>query len=268
LEFSEGSHSAGFFLWSERFVATAFTIEYFTRWIASRSWTYPFRVTALIDSAAILPFYIGFAVDLRSLRMVRALRILRLLKLYRYTSAMENITNAFHRIRYEFAIIGFAVLTFGWLSAVAIYELEHATQPAVFGKLSDAAWFVLTTITTVGYGDKTPITPGGRVATAVVMIGGLVLFGTFVSLIGGAFIEELRRKTHADSEAAESAKVFQVVGLTLENFDPQYVLQVIEARSTSSQGISHDESVRLLAVACKRLLAESKPRNNGELSNR
>lgn len=240
LEFCDAAHPPEFFVWSERIVTVLFTIEYIARWIASRKLFYPFQLMALIDLLAVLPFYVGVMVDLRSLRVIRALRILRLFKLYRYTNAMESIGNAFHRVRYEFGVIGFAVLTLAVLGAVAIFELEHAAQPEAFARLSDAAWFVLATITTVGYGDKVPVTPAGRTATAMVMIGGLGLFGTFVSLIGGAFVEELRKtpSTEAESPAAP------------EEFDPRSVL----AQVGDGSAILHGEAVRLLVVACQRLI--------------
>lgn len=181
-----------FFIWSERIVTVLFTLEYLIRWVASRSVTYPLRPMAIVDLVAILPFYVGFLVDLRALRLIRVLRIVRLFKLYRYTDALQAISNAFFRVRYEFAVVGFAVLTLGLICSVAIYELEKDAQPEVFAKFSDAIWYTLTTLTTVGYGDKVPITAGGRLVAVVLMIGGLGLFGTFVSLIGSAFIEEIR----------------------------------------------------------------------------
>jgi len=256
VEITQTEDSSAFFLWSERVVGALFTIEYLARWVASRSIFYPLRIMAIIDLVSILPFYLSFMVDLRSFRMIRVLRILRMFKLYRYTSAMEHIGNAFYRIRYEFGIIGFAVLTLGWIGAVAIHELEHVAQPEAFAKLSDAAWFVLATITTVGYGDKVPITPGGRIATALVMIGGLGLFGTFVSLIGSAFVEELRNARLTGAQAgSEPQSGGPIVEMTLGSFDAYIVLQQIQGNSPNAgNGIPHDEALRLLSVACQRLL--------------
>lgn len=242
LEFTDTEHSVGFFLWSERVVAALFTVEYIARWAGSRSLFYPFRPLAIVDLVAILPFYIGFLVDLRALRLVRALRVLRLFKLYRYTGALRNLVNAFNRIRYEFAVIGFAVLTLAWMSTVAIYELEKPAQPEAFAKLSDAAWYTVVTLTTVGYGDKVPVTTAGRIVASMTMLAGLGLFGTFISLIGGAFLEELRN-------AARPAGPEKTVSPA---FDPQHVLNAIEQGSRPS----HDEAVQLLVCACRRLVQE------------
>src|SRR5262245_35528824 len=193
VEYTGTERSTGLWLWSERCVAAIFTAEYITRWVASRRWLYPLRPMAVLDLLAILPFYVGFFVDLRSLRLIRTLRVLRLFKLTRHGRALATLSNAFHRIRHEFAVIGFALFIVCWCSAVAIFELERHAEPKRFGKLSDAVWYVLVTVTTVGYGDLYPVTGGGKLVASCTMIAGLALFGTFISLVGGAFVEELRR---------------------------------------------------------------------------
>ena len=248
LEVSDADESTGFFLWSERVVTVLFTIEYVVRWVASRRWLYPLRPMAIVDLLAILPFYLGFLVDLRALRLLRVLRVLRLFKLYRYTNALQSIRNAFHRVRYEFGVVGFAVLTLLLVCSVVIYELERDAQPVAFARVSDAVWFSLTTLTTVGYGDRVPVTVGGKLVAVFMMVGGLGLFGTFVSLVGGAFVEELRRRSPR-LEPVPAAE-------TGVGFDAQRVLQSIEQGAFAGGGACQTEGVRLLAVACRLLVSE------------
>jgi voltage-gated potassium channel len=246
IELGEAENPTPFFLWSERVVAAIFTVEYFVRWIGSRTWTYPFRLMAILDLLAVLPFYLTFIVDMRALRLLRTLRMLRLFKLSRHGSALKNIVNAFNRIRYEFSIVGFAVFVIGWCCAVAIYELERESQPAIFGKLSDAVWFVLTTLTTVGYGDKVPVTAGGKVVAALTMIAGLGLFGTFVSLVGSAFLEEIRKgNPFASDQIREKDR-----GPVQKEFDPHEVLKWID-QGCPDRGIEFKpDPVSLLREAC------------------
>lgn len=252
LEVSDSDQSTGFFLWSERVVTAVFTVEYLVRWVASRRWLYPLRPMAVVDLLAILPFYLGFFVDLRALRLVRVLRVLRLFKLYRYTTALQSIRNAFYRVRYEFGVVGFAVLTLLLVCSVAVYELEREAQPAQFARVSDAVWFSLTTVTTVGYGDRVPVTTGGKLVAVFLMVGGLGLFGTFVSLVGGAFVEELRR-TAQRPEPAPPADA---------GFDAGRVLELIDRVAFGAgAGHCHAEGVRLLAVACRLLAGE--PQGSG-----
>jgi voltage-gated potassium channel len=246
-----------FFVWSERIVTVLFTAEYGIRWFASRSLSYPLRPMAIVDLVAILPFYLGFLIDLRALRLVRVLRIARLFKLYRYTSALQSISNAFFRVRYEFAVVGFAVVTLGLISSVAVYELERDAQPEVFARFSDAVWYTLSTLTTVGYGDKVPITPGGRLVASFLMIGGLALFGTFVSLIGSAFLEEIRQgaaKPDDDPTALVISPPFGPPHFSAEAFDPAQTLRAIDAGELGSDDPRHAAMLRLLAAACRQLL--------------
>ncbi|MES2789646.1 MAG: ion transporter [Planctomycetota bacterium] len=257
LEFNDSDHAAAFFLWSERIVTVLFTVEYFVRWISSRSLSYPLRPMALVDLLAILPFYLSFMFDMRSLRLIRAGRVVRLMKLYRYTNALHGIQSAFLRVRYEFGIIGFAVLTLACICSVAIYEAEKVAQPQVFAKLSDAAWYTMTTLTTVGYGDKVPVTLVGRLVAVFMMVCGLGLFGTFVSLIGSAFLEELRKP--ARTAGAEAPPKLAVVSLDYasrptEEFDPHQVLSALD-NGVYGRHVEHNhqEMARLLTLACQQL---------------
>lgn len=252
LEIPQTEHHP-FMVWSERLVAIVFTIEYLTRWWISRSWTYPLRLIALIDLLAILPFYLGFWIDLRSLRVLRAIRAFRFFKLYRYTNAMESIQRACHSVRYEFGVIGFAVLTLAWVGSITIYEAERYVQPETFGRLSDAAWYTAVTLTTVGYGDKVPVTSAGRMISIVIMITGLGLFGAFVSLVGSAFLEELRRSPRSNGTPVTLANF---VDDNPDHFDPVEVLHLIEQNHLSGRSDRHTRDLeRLLATACHRLIA-------------
>jgi voltage-gated potassium channel len=243
-----------FFLWSEWIVTGFFTAEFLIRWIASRSLWYPLHPMAIVDLFAILPFYVGFLVDLRALRLIRVLRIFRLFKLYRYTDALQAILNAFFRVRYEFAVVGFAVMTLGLICAVAVFELESEAQPQVFARFSDAVWYTLTTLTTVGYGDKVPVTAGGRAVASVLMIGGLGLFGTFVSLIGSAFIEEIRSTATGINDTGDSSCP-AAAGSGSGEFNPGEILRAIEAGAFCTRPHS-DQAVRLLEAACRELIGD------------
>jgi voltage-gated potassium channel len=246
-------HVSPVFLAIERVVATLFTLEYVCRWAASRQWSYPLQPMAIVDLLAILPFYLGFLVDLRTLRMIRLLRVLRLFKLYRYNHALESIVSAFLRVRYEFGVVGFAVLLVLWCSSVAMYEMERDAQPQVFAKLTDAIWFVLTTLTTVGYGDKVPITVGGKLIAGSLMITGLGLFGTFVSLIGSAFLEEIRRRHVPQSDESST----QVHPTLLAALEPTQVLALLnQGALVDAAGTPKPETLALLKYACERLQAK------------
>jgi voltage-gated potassium channel len=188
-----------FFLWAEHAIAAIFTVEYVVRWRYSpNKWRYPFTFLAIVDLLAILPFYVGFMFDMRSLRIIRTLRILRLLKIYRYNEALQSFAVSFARIRRELYIVGVAVLFLVFLSSTMEHECERLAQPEKFGKFTDAVWWSFVTLTTVGYGDVFPVTLSGRLVAIVTLILGMGIFGTFLSLIGSAFISTMQEKGKGD----------------------------------------------------------------------
>ena len=188
-----GRHSLDghpFFVWSERIVATFFTVEYLLRWAAARSLMYPFTPMAIIDLIAILPFYLGFLIDLRSLRMIRTIRIFRLLKFYRYHEALRRIARSFGRAAPNLGAIAFLVLVFVAFSSAFILEMERATQKDKFTSLGDAAWWSVVTMTTVGYGDLYPVTWTGRLVGVGTIVFGVAVFSMFFSALQHAFAGE------------------------------------------------------------------------------
>jgi voltage-gated potassium channel len=170
-----------FLNFSEIAVVSLFSIEYICRVIASeKKLRFIFSFYGLIDLLAILPFYLAFAVDLRSLRLVRLLRLIRLLKLVRYNKAIKRFADALYLAKEELIVFTLASLIMLYLTSVGIYHFEHAAQPDVFKSIFDCLWWAVATLTTVGYGDIYPVTTGGKVFTfGILMIGlGLVAVPT------------------------------------------------------------------------------------------
>jgi voltage-gated potassium channel len=235
LEFCHTEHSrAGhiFFLWSERTVAGIFTIEYITRWIySSRKKSYPFTPLAIIDLLAILPFYLGFLVDMRSLRLIRTLRILRIFKFYRYNEALRRITLTYYRVKDELYVLGGAILLLVFFSGTIIYEAEREVQPEMFTKYSDGIWWSIVTLTTVGYGDKYPITFTGRLTACITMIVGLGLFGSFISIMGSSFISTIKEKNavkHVNISSSNMDHIRNILESSGKTLDENGINEVIE----------------------------------------
>jgi voltage-gated potassium channel len=147
----------------------------------------------IIDLMAILPFYLSQLFNL-DLRVLRALRLLRFLKLSRYSPAMHSLLRVLSNERR--ALMGAGLLLMGAVlfAATGIYFIESAAQPAKFGSVPDAAWWAISTLTTVGYGDVTPITPLGRLFGAIVMVTGLCILALPVAIIAAGFTQEVNRR--------------------------------------------------------------------------
>ena len=144
----------------------------------------------LIDIIAIIPLYLSIF-DVVNAESLVALRLLRLLQLVRFFSPLVVLWRV---IRSEApAMMGaiFIVLVLIVIAASGMYLVERDVQPEDFGSIPSAMWWASVTLTTVGYGDVTPITALGRVIGVVIMILGIGLVALPAGMLAGRFSEEL-----------------------------------------------------------------------------
>lgn len=190
-----------FFSAFQVFSVAVFSVEYVSRlwagierpeyadpvWGRLRFAASPYMV---IDLLAILPFFLGLVIDLRSLRALRLARFLRLFKLARYSSSLRAFTRVLRKKREDLviAIMGSMVLLL--VTSSLMYFAEHDTQPEAFSSIPASLWWGVVTLTTVGYGGVYPVTPLGRILGAVVALIGIGLFALPASILASGFIEE------------------------------------------------------------------------------
>ncbi len=198
-------------LWAIEVVSVLiFSVEYVVRIMLSRPrLRYAISFFGIIDLLAILPFYLGLVVDLRSLRALRLMRLFWLLKLMRYSEAAQRFQRAFEIAREEIVLFGAMAAIHLYLAAVGIHYFENEAQPEKFGTVLDSLWWAVVTMTTVGYGDAYPITAGGKIFTFFVLLIGLgfvaVPTGLIVSAMSKARAEESERERNRRSAGHDSA---------------------------------------------------------------
>jgi len=125
----------------EAFSVCVFTIEYLLRvYVATPRTAYIFSFFGLVDLAAILPFYLGTGVDLRSIRTLRLLRLFRILKLARYSAAVRRFHRALAMAKEEIILFLTATAILLYLGAVGIYYFESEAQPERFGSVLHCLW--------------------------------------------------------------------------------------------------------------------------------
>lgn len=186
----------------ETITVAIFTAEYVLRLAVARNKIrFVFSFFGLVDLVAILPFYLARGVDLRSLRAFRLLRLFRALKLLRYSEAIRRFRYAFRLAREEIVLFGAVALLLLFLSAVGIYYFESEAQPESFGSIVDSLWWAVATLTTVGYGDVYPVTPGGKVFTFLVLLVGLGIVAVPSGLVASALSEARRVQTEGPDSA-------------------------------------------------------------------
>jgi voltage-gated potassium channel len=129
-------------------------------------------------------------------RIARVVRILRILRAFR--SAKVLITFLFeHRAQSTLAVVSMMSAVLVIFSSVVILHVESLPNSNIKTP-EDALWWAISTITTVGYGDKYPITDAGRLVAVLLMISGVGLFATFTAFISAFFMESAHKKTGDD----------------------------------------------------------------------
>ncbi|MDO6597830.1 ion transporter [Oceanihabitans sp. 2_MG-2023] len=179
----------------ELFSVLIFSVEYFLRiYVADNKTKFIFSFYGIIDLLAILPFYLSFGLDLRSLRALRFLRLFRVLKLVRYNRAMNHFTRAIKSAKEEILLFILITLILIYFSAVGIYYFESQAQPEHFSSIFDSLWWAIITLTTVGYGDVYPITVGGKVFTFIILMIGLGIVAIPTGIISSALTKSIDKK--------------------------------------------------------------------------
>lgn len=164
-----------------------FTLEYLLRiLVADRRFQFVFSFFGLIDLMAILPFYVATGVDLRAIRAFRFLRLFRAFKVVRYSKAIQRYHRAFLIAREEIVLFLIVAVLMVYFAAVGIYYFENEAQPDKFASIFHSLWWSLATLSTVGYGDVYPITTGGKLFTAVVLVVGLGIVAVPAGLLASA----------------------------------------------------------------------------------
>jgi len=162
---------------------------------------------AVIDLLAILPFYLILFGVFGSLdmRFLRAVRLLRVLKLTRYSAAMNMVFITFRENARALAAAFLILVTVMLLAASGMYYFERQSQPEDFGSIPAAMWWAFATLTTVGYGDVTPITVGGKIFGALITVVGIGMVALPTSILATGYSQQLKISTSTYKDRADEA---------------------------------------------------------------
>ena len=192
------------FLIFERFSTVVFLIEYILRiWVCVEekiknnklitrlkyASTWPAIIDLLAVLSGLLPMI--FEVDLR---ILRALRMLRLLKFSRYFKVMNLLLGVLKEEKQSFLAAMFLLTIAMLIASTGIYLFEKDAQPNKFSSIPEAMWWAIATLTTIGYGDVTPVTGMGKFFGAIIAIIGIGVVALPSGILASGFTDQLKRR--------------------------------------------------------------------------
>lgn len=173
-----------------------FTIEYILRlWAVYHPWKYARSFFGIIDLLAILPTYIAFffggAQAFLVIRALRLMRIFRILKLGHFLSEGQYIATALRASFTKITVFLFFISILVTILGAIMYLIEGGTN-AGFSNIPSAIYWAIVTLTTVGYGDITPVTAVGKMLSALVMVLGYAIIAVPTGIVTGELIKQAR----------------------------------------------------------------------------
>ncbi len=179
--------------WMDTTVCVVFLTDFCIRFRRAES-KREFMKWGWIDLVASIP-------NLPFLRWGRLVRVLRVIRLLRGVRSVHRVFQLLFRdsVKSGFVSIGLTAFLLVVFSSVSVLICER-TPDANIQTAGDAVWWSVSTVTTVGYGDKYPTTTEGRILGMVVMIGGVGLFGGLSGLVAALFLgaREKRSPEHGE----------------------------------------------------------------------
>ncbi len=149
----------------------------------------------LVDLFAFLPSLMPFffPLDARIIKSIRLIRLARLFKVTRYMEGVASIGRVFRERANQILSACMVLVLLIIVAAVLVYEAEHSVQPQAFDSVWTALYWAMTTITTTGYGDITPVTALGRGLTFIIMMLAIGIVAIPAGILSAGFVEETRR---------------------------------------------------------------------------
>ena len=171
----------------DNIICVFFLFDFFIRFYKAEN-KLQFMKWGWIDLISSIPSF-------EALRFGRLLRLIRLIRVLRAFRSTKNIVNHIYKKKSNGAFTTVAIIAILTLifSSISILQFEDAPDSNI-KTAEDALWWACSTISTVGYGDKFPVTTEGRIIGVVLMIVGGGLFGTMTGFFASWFVEDHKKK--------------------------------------------------------------------------
>jgi voltage-gated potassium channel len=174
-----------------------FTLEYILRLISiQKPLRYVFSFHGIIDLLAIIPGYLSFFyVGAQSLLVVRSLRLLRVFRIFKLTHFLSEMQFLGVAIRGSLRKISIFMMTVVMLVIIlgsVMYLVEQGQNG--FTSIPSSIYWAIVTITTVGYGDISPVTPLGKTVASVIMLLGYGIIAVPTGIVSTEMALAVKRR--------------------------------------------------------------------------
>lgn len=175
----------------------AFTLEYLARlWVVRRPWSYVRSPFGIIDLVSLLPTYLELFLAgthyIMILRVLRLLRMFRVLKMAHHMGEAGILINALQASRAKISVFLFSVLALVCIEGTVLYLIEHSVNLG-FRNIPQSIYWAIVTITTVGYGDVTPVTVPGKIMASFIMLTGFAILAVPTGVVTAELGREIAR---------------------------------------------------------------------------
>ena len=174
-----------------------FTVEFVTRLAVVKSKrNYLFSFFGIVDLLSILPTYLELFIagsgNFIIIRILRLLRMFRIFKMVQHVGDAHILINALKASRPKIAVFIFGIFAVVCVQGTLMYIIEGHLEDTKFTSIPQSIYWAIVTITTVGYGDITPITVVGKMLASVIMITGFAIIAVPTGIVTAELSRELK----------------------------------------------------------------------------
>jgi voltage-gated potassium channel len=191
-----------------------FTVEYALRlWTSRKPLHYARSFFGVVDLISVLPSYIGLFIAgghaLMVIRVLRLLRVFRVLKMARHIAGANVLMRALYSSRAKITVFFTAVLTITLIAGTFMYIVEGSYvvdgEREGYTSIPISVYWAIVTVTTLGFGDITPVTPLGQILTSILVLTGYAILAVPTGIVTAEMISAGEGNT--TSEACPSCGV-------------------------------------------------------------
>ena len=151
---------------------------------------YAITPMAIVDLLSITPVLSFIYPDSTFVSLLRVFRVLRVLKLVRYSKTMVTILNVLRKVKRQLSAVLILLIAYIIATALIIFQVE----PELFDNFFEAIYWASVSITTIGYGDISPVSVWGRLITIMYALVGMAVIALPSGIITAAYMQEITKK--------------------------------------------------------------------------